>query len=216
MKRFINKLLVGCIICCPVLVTGAEVSEPVKTPVQKDYAACLMEWDSKLNTLQTDFTQETLYDNIPISHSKGRIAYSQQGPKLRLDNLEEGQITQTALTNKKQIYILDEKGKEIDKIAWKDWLVGQPNQALFDFGNYTALLQKHQVSVTKTNASDAVLRLEPKDKEKNLYVLHITVTADTCFPMKISIESDLMVTVATLDNTQLNQPMEADTFKGLK
>lgn len=216
MKRFISKLLLGCVVCCPVLVTGAEVSEPVDAHAQKDYAACFAAWDSKLNTLQTDFSQLTMYDNIPISSSKGRIVYSQPGPKLRLDNLEEGQITQTALTNKKQIYILDEKGKEISKVAWKDWLVGQPNQALFDFGNYTALLQKHQVSVIKRNYAHALLQLKPKEKENNLYVLYVTVAADTCFPMMISIESDLMVTTATLENTRLNQPIEADTFKGLK
>ncbi len=214
MKRCISKLLVGCIVCCPVLLMGTEISEPVKSPAQKDYAACLATWDSKLATLQTDFTQATLYDNIPISHSKGRIIYSQKGPKLRLDNLEEDQITQTALTDKKRIYLFDEKGKEISKISWQEWIAGQPNQALFDFGNYTALLEKHQVSVIKKNEAHALLQLKPK--ENNLYMLYVTVAADTCFPMMISIESDLMVTTATLEDTQLNQPIPADTFKGLK
>ena len=215
MKRFINKLLVGCMLCCPVLL-AAEAPAPVKSPAPKDYAACFAAWDNKLDTLQTYFTQATLYDGMPVSRSKGRIIYTKQGPKLRLDNLENNplEITQTALTDKKKIYLLDEKGKEISKISWQEWIAGQPNQALFDFGNYTALLEKHQVSVIKKNEAHALLQLKPK--ENNLYMLYVTVAADTCFPMMISIESDLMVTTATLEDAQLNQPIPADIFKGLK
>ncbi len=221
MKQCINKAWV-LLICLTATVVFAQdnqtASAPAPAPAKetKDYISCLAAWDTILNTLQTHFTQQTQYDGLLISQSQGRIAYMKNGSKLRLDNVEENQITQTALTNKKQIYIFDEKGKEISKISWAEWLAGQPNQALFDFGNYTALLQKHKVALTRQDATQATLRLEPKTQEKNTYTLYITLQQDNCFPISISVQSDLMTTIATLENTQLNQSLEADTFKRLK
>ena len=197
--------------------TQTQPAKPLSTaatPV-KDYAACFAQWDEKMTTLQTDFIQTAEYDGLPISTSNGRIYYQREGTLLRLDSLEDSVVTQTALTDKKQIYIQDEKGKEIAKVAWKEWLQGQPNQALFDFGNYRQLLQKHNVDTTQTTASEVTLRLQPKN-ESDEYVLYVTLHHATCFPQTIKIESDLMVTTATLDNAKLNGTLPQDIFKGLK
>lgn len=194
--------------------TPAKQSSAAATPL-KDYAACLAEWDGKMHTLQTDFIQTTEYDGLPISTSNGRIYYQQQGNKLRLDTLEDSAVTQTALTDKKRIYIQDEKGKEIAKVNWDEWLQGQPNQALFDFGNYKQLLQKHDVDVKNTTNDQATLRLLPKNTSDE-YVLYATVDRDTCFPQVITIEADLMQTKAKLENVKLNNTLPTDIFKGLK
>ena len=140
MKPFINKLLVCTLLFCAICVKADDEAASPEV-LTKDYPSCFAAWDKKMVSLQTNFIQTTDYDGTLISQSRGRIAYSKIGPKLRLDNLDGETITQTALTDKKQIYILDEKGKEISKISWTDWLSGQPNQALFDFGNYTQLIQ---------------------------------------------------------------------------
>ena len=214
MKPFTNKIVIFAFLCCA-LVAGAEDKISVsKTPV-KDYPACFAAWDKNMDTLQTRFTQTTEYDGMQISQSQGRITYTKTGPKLRLDNLEEDAISQTALTDKKQIYILDDKGKEISKILWADWLTGQPNQALFDFGNYTQLLAKHTVNVKETNDKQAVLQLIPKISSEN-YVLYVTIDTHNCFPGKITIESDLMQTSAVLSDVRLNTELPKDLFKGLK
>ena len=215
MKPSINKWMFA-IFCFCAIPLYAQDTVTIPVYPTKDYVACFSAWDTILNTLQTRFTQQTQYDGITISQSTGRIIYIKKGHKLRLDNLEDTRITQTALTDKKQIYILDEKGKEISKISWQEWLKNQPNQALFDFGNYTALLRKHKVFVTQNTPEQVVLRLEPKDSQKNPYILFVTLQADTCFPQEISIEADLMTTTAKLENTQLNDPIEPDTFKRLK
>ncbi len=189
--------------------------KPVAAPTAtKDYVTCFAAWDANLHTLQTAFTQSTEYDEIPISVSKGKLSYQQQGPKLRLDNLEGENISQTALTNKKTIHILDDKGKEISVVQWNDWLQGQPNQALFDFGNYTQLLKQHQVTTSQVNDKQTQLKLLPKN-EKEEYVLYVTIDADTCFPTEIAIEAELMKTTALLSDTQVNQPLPTNLFKGL-
>ena len=188
---------------------------PAVTTPSKDYIACFAAWDNQLHTLHTLFTQTTKYDGANISTSKGRIYYQQDGKKLRLDNLENALITQTALTDKKQIYILDDKGAEITKISWKEWLLGQPNQALFDFGNYTQLLQKHTVQMKDVDKQFVLLTLSPKKSSDN-YSLYIKINKETCFPKTITVEVDLMQTIADLSDTKLNATLPKDIFKGLK
>ena len=212
MKRFINSVLI-CLIS--VGAWAADQTQAPQKPAQKDMPACFAEWDNKLLTLQTDFTQTTEYDGLLISQSQGSISYLKAGSKLRLDNKDGQTITQTALTNKITIWILDEKGKEISTLSWQDWLLGQPNQALFDFGNYTQLLNKHDVSVLEYKDETAVLRLTPKNKAEN-YILYVAVSEKNCFPQSITIQADLMKTTAALTQTRLNAELNKDLFKGIK
>lgn len=227
MKRFINNLL------CAALALGlsgavwaktaqdkaaqkAEEKAAASAPVQeKDYVACFSAWDKQMQTLQTHFVQTTEYDGILISRSKGRISYQQNGQKLRLDNLEQGKVTQTALTDKKDILVLDEKGKEVARVDWKQWLAGQPNQALFDFGNYAALIARHNVSVQEHKDGLVILLLQPKDKSQN-YTLYVAVNEKDCFPAYIAIQSDLMRTTAELTDKRLNAKLKKDVFEGME
>ena len=101
MKQFTNSFFLAVLLLTIIPLYGAEKTASVEA---KDYPACFAAWDKNMNTLQTRFTQITEYDGMQISQSEGRIAYAKAGPKLRLDNLEEDMISQTALTNKKQIY----------------------------------------------------------------------------------------------------------------
>lgn len=213
MKPFINSLLSVLLLLSATFVFADAPSEPA-VPA-KDYPLCFKAWDKKMHTLQTRFIQTTDYDGTVISRSEGRISYEQKGPKLRLDNLEGETVVQSALTDKKQIYILDEKGKEISKISWADWVLGQPNKALFDFGNYEQLLNAHRVSVQQQNDTQVVLKLVPTAPQEN-YTLYVTIAADNCFAQQITVESDLIKTTAVLTEKKLNLPLPGDLFKGLK
>ncbi len=193
--------------------TDVSLEKKADSPAkEKDYVACFAAWDKNMHTLRTDFIQTTEYDGILISRSEGRIYYHQDGQKLRLDNLEDNEVTQTALTNKKKIWILDENGKDVTQVDWNDWLAGQPNQALFDFGNYTSLIARHDASVLEHKDGLAVLRLQPKDKKQN-YTLYVAVGEKDCFPSYITIQSDLMKTTAQLKNKELNIDFKKEIFK---
>ena len=212
MKRFINKFLT---VFWPLLcAAGLYAAENIPAQ-EKDYAACFAAWDKNMHTLETEFVQTTQYDGILISRSEGRITYAQSGPFLRLDNTENGEVTQSALTDKKQIWILDEKGGLVTQIKWDEWLAGQPNQALFDFGNYTALLARHDVSVLEKKDGHVILRLQPKDEKKD-YVLYVAVEEKSCFPAYITVQADLMQTTAELQNKKLNAALKDGVFKGMK
>ena len=222
MKRFINNCL------CTVLALGLTgllcAKTPQKQPLpptqaapavqEKDYVACFTAWDKDMKTLQTDFVQTTEYDGILISRSEGRIYYDQAAARLRLDNIEQGKTTQTALTDKKDIWVLDEKGAEVTRVKWAQWLAGQPNQALFDFGNYTALIARHKVSVMEKKDGLVILRMQPKDETQN-YTLYVAVNEKDCFPAYIAIQSDLMKTTAELTDKRLNAALKKTVFKGM-
>ena len=165
-------------------------------------------WDQKLKFLTTHFNQTTEYDGVQVSKSQGTLFYDKEKNLLRLDTLSlDGDVEQSAITDKKQIIILDGNGREITTLAWQEWQQGQPNQALFDFGNYTALLDRHHATLKEPH----VLELTPKEGEP--YTLYLTLDKTDYFPVDIKIVSDLMVTEAKLSNTHKNDPLPFNTFR---
>ncbi len=97
----------------------------------------------------------------------GKLFYDRAQNRLRLDTTSpEGDLEQTAITDKKDIVILDEAGNMVTTLSWADWQQGQPNQALFDFGNYTALVERHNATVKSQTDKEAVLLLTPKEGEE--------------------------------------------------
>lgn len=186
----------------PKTVSVAKTLYPNETLMQ------VKAWDKKLQFLKTHFEQTAQYDGVPVSKSQGVLYYDKDKNLLRLDTTDEnGKIEQSAITDKKQILILDGQGHEITTLSWAEWQQGQPNQALFDFGNYTALLTRHNAVLKEPY----LLELTPKEGEK--YTLYLTLSKDDYFPQKIKIVSDLMETEAVLTQTQKNQPLAFDTFR---
>ncbi len=192
----------------PVQVKKAE--PPQEKPMARQSAVeRLKEWDKKLHFLKTDFTQTTSYDGVVISRSRGVLYYDQGKNTLRLDTQDgDGTVVQSAVTDKKKIFILDDKGKEVSHLSWQEWQQGQPNQALFDFGNYAALLERHHVKMPRTD----LLVLTPKEGE--LYTLHLTLRTEDYFPRSIKFVSGDMTTQADLTNIQQNKPLPPATFGG--
>lgn len=165
-------------------------------------------WDKKLKFLKTHFEQTAQYDGVPVSKSQGILYYDRDKNLLRLDTTDiDGKTEQSAITDKKQILILDGQGHEITTLSWDEWQQGQPNQALFDFGNYTALLARHNATLKEPY----LLELTPKEGEK--YTLYLTLSKEDYFPQKIKIVSDLMQTEAILSDIQKNAPLAFDTFR---
>ena len=194
--------------------TAAPAPQKAATKAaQTDPLKAFAKWDKKLTTLNTAFEQTTSYDGVVISRSHGKLFFQAQGQLLRLDTLNDEEKTeQTAVTDKKVLRILDASGKEITAMPWAEWVNGQPNKALFDFGHYTALLQAHQATVFDSTPQRTVLKLLPKDKSAG-YTLYLLLDGKDYFPQSIIIESDLMKTQADLKQTVKNKPLAKNLFK---
>lgn len=179
----------------------------------EEIIARFQQWDNNLNTLSTSFNQLSAYDGVEISRSQGNLYYEKKTPMLRLDTLTlDGTISQTALTDKKTILILDDQNQPITTLSWQEWQQGQPNQALFDFGNYTALLARHNAAVTQRTPVNTVLLLTPKEGEK--YELYLTLDNRDYFPTEIKIVADLMTTTAALNDTRTNTDLDTAALFG--
>ena len=186
----------------------ASVTPAKKTLYPNEVVLQVKAWDKKLKFLTTHFEQTSEYDGVLISKSQGTLSYDKDKNLLRLDTLNnDNAVEQTAITDKKQILILDGQGREITTLSWQEWQQGQPNQALFDFGNYTALLDRHHAVLTEPY----LLELTPKEGEK--YTLYLTLSKEDYFPTNIKIVADLMTTEAKLTQTQKNTPLSFDTFR---
>ena len=185
------------------------ISHKAYVPSPEEKIKAFKKWDENLQSLRIQFTQTTSYDGVLISQSQGVLSYHKGKNLLRLDTLDEaGKITQTALTDKKQIFVLDEAGHTVTQLSWAEWQQSQPNQALFDFGNYTALLERHNIQVLPNNT----LVLTPKQGEN--YTLHLSLSAQDYFPYLIKIVAEDVVTEARLQHTQKNTPLDLSIFGG--
>lgn len=170
----------------------------------------LKAWDKNLLLLQTRFSQTTSYDGVEINRSHGMLFYNKEKHLLRLDTFDDtDNIVQSAVTDKKDLFILDDTNKQVMKLSWQEWQQNQPNQALFDFGNYTALLARHNVQAVRNN----YFKLTPKTGET--YTLYLTLSPQDYFPQTLTLETDGVVTKADLTDTQKNKNLPDTTFQGV-
>lgn len=193
----------------------ASASTASQTPsfYPAEVVTALKNWDKKLTFLTTHFEQTSSYDGVQISHSQGTLQYDKKHDFLRLDTLnDKGALEQSAYTDKQKIVIFDESGHRVTELSWEEWQQGQPNQALFDFGNYAALLDRHHVELQREQ-QHPVLILTPKDEGD--YTLYLTLDNKDYFPTSIKIVSDLMVTQSDLTQTDKTTPIASTTFGGL-
>ncbi|WP_428897414.1 Outer membrane lipoprotein-sorting protein [Parelusimicrobium proximum] len=193
----------------------AKVREMNPGEKYKDILEEIKKWDVKLVSLSTDFTQATYFEDVLITSSKGRLYYKKaaaSGGLLKLEQIDaDGAVAQIANTNKKIIRMTDGKGEHIMDQSWDAWAKDQPNKALFDFGNYTYLINENQVTDVQKTDGGNIVTLEPKNATKRSYSLKMLVGADY-FPKEISVESEGMVTAAKLTNTKINPKIEDDFF----
>ena len=203
-------------VTAPVQATAVASTPAPQKPIAKAYVPSpdkvieqLKAWDKNLQFLQTDFTQVTSYDGVEVSRSKGQLFYQQDKRLLRLDTKDnDGALIQSAVTDRNDLFILDDKSHVIMKLKWDEWQQNQPNQALFDFGNYTALLDRHNVKAVRPNH----FALTPKSG--NAYTLYLTLSAQDAFPTSIKLVADGVTTQADLIHTQKNSPLPDNTFGG--
>ena len=181
----------------------------IKPLTQKEVIQKFISWDKNLKTVDTFYTQETSFEGTLISKSEGHLL--KKGQKLRLETLEEGKLTQYALTDKKTINIFDNKGNLITQMLWEDWENTQQNKSLFDFGNYAKILEKHKVNSFEENNQGYNLVLTPK--EGTQYNLTFLLDKKTFFPKEINLFSEGVNSKTVLQKTKINPNLKEEIFK---
>jgi len=206
MTRFINKFILT-VLC---LSFAAFAFAAGQAASQKEVLQNFAAWDHKLESLKIDFSQTTGFEGTEISSSRGRLYKS--GNKIRLDTLENGKVVQSAVTDKKIIRVFDGKGKAVTSLSWQEWLEGQPNKALFDFGNYEKVLKTHKVKSFESTAKGYKVTFEPADASDGGYLLEFALSKD-CFPSAISVSNQGVKTETVLKDINKNVKLDKGLFK---
>ena len=196
--------------------TSAKPVTPAttKTYTVSELMAQLKKWEQNLKTFAADFNQISSYDGVEINRSQGRLYYDLANQLLRWEVLtKEGEISQVAISNKKDIVILDDTLKPVTTLSWKEWQQGQANQAIFDIGNYAALAARHDVKIESQNEQQAVLEFTPKN-ETEKYTLFITLSKKDFFPQQIALQADDMLTTNQLISVRKNEQIPEKLFGG--
>lgn len=168
-----------------------------------------IEWDKQLNALDTFYEQETSFEGTLISKTFGHLI--KLGQNIRLETLEEGKITQYALTDKEIIHIFSEKGNMIMQMPWESWQKSQQNKALFDFGNYEKILENHKIENFEISENGYLLVLTPKEGE--IYTLSFLLNKHNFFPKEINLSNEGVTSKTTLQKTKINKNVSKEIFK---
>jgi len=156
-------------------------------------------WDKKLKTLDTFYTQEVSFEGTSISKTFGRIL--KENNLLRLDTLEDGKVTQYAITDKNIIKIFDEKNNPVMNMSWQSWQETQQNKSLFDFGNYENIFKEHKVLSFEGIKDGYTLILTPKEEPS--YILTFVLDKNF-FPKEIILINEGVMSKTTLQKTKIN------------
>lgn len=227
MTPFINKLsafaLCSFLLAAPALAqnTKQDTQQKQKPAAAKASAAAdeqkiILEkfaaWDGNLKTLSLSFEQATSFEGTEISASSGRL-YKKDN-NIRLDTLQKGKVTQSAVTDKKIIKILDEKGKLITQLSWQEWQAAQANKALFDFGNYKEVLKTHKVKeFGKTEGGYKLVLTPAASPAGESYLLEFLLNDKDYFPMQIAVSNGGTKTQTVLNDIRKNIKLDERIFK---
>lgn len=206
MLKIKNIFITLLILCLSTVIFASETPKPL---TQKEVIQKFISWDKNLKTLDTFYTQETSFENTLISKSEGHLL--KMGQILRLETLEEGKLTQYALTDKKVINIFDAKSNLITQMLWEDWQASQQNKSLFDFGNYAKILDNHKILSFEANEQEYKLILAPK--EDNSYNLTFLLDKKNIFPKEINLFSEGVNSKTVLQNPKINTNLKEEIFK---
>lgn len=195
-------------LCLSALLFAGETAK-TKPFTQEAVIQKFISWDKNLKTLDAFYTQETSFEGILISKSEGHLL--KMGQILRLETLEEGKLTQYALTDKKIINIFDAKSNLITQMLWEDWQETQQNRSLFDFGNYAKILENHKIISFKEQEQGYNLVLQPKEGAS--YNLTFILDKKDFFPKEINLLSEGVNSKTILQKTKINTNLKEDIFK---
>ncbi|MBQ3934137.1 MAG: hypothetical protein II726_02985, partial [Elusimicrobiaceae bacterium] len=195
----VKNIFITLFVLCLSITLFAGETQKTKALTQKEVIQKFISWDKDLKTLDTFYTQETSFEGTLISKSEGHLL--KMGQILRLETLEEGKLTQYALTDKKIINIFDAKSNLITQMLWEDWKETQQNKSLFDFGNYAKILENHKVISFEEKEQGYNLVLAPK--EGSTYTLTFLLDKNKFFPKEINLLSEGVNSKTVLQETKI-------------
>ncbi|PIS47066.1 MAG: hypothetical protein COT17_05370 [Elusimicrobia bacterium CG08_land_8_20_14_0_20_51_18] len=174
----------------------------------------LKEWDAKLESLKSDFSQEVDFTNAGIKQKvEGTLSYKKKD-RLRIEHLKPSR--QLIITDKRDIFIYKVEDELVYKTSWDYWKKTQDQNlsGILDMGNYSELAEKNEIKVTETPEG---IKAEFTSKNNpGVYLLTLTLSATDYFPYEASLRVDKTLITTKLTKTEINGELDDKLFKFVK
>lgn len=174
--------------------------------------------DLSLKTLSADFKQYVRWDESGTSQSVEGTLDFKKPDRLRLQHrIPE---PQTITADGAYLWIWRESTNQVIKAKFEDWKKSEPMaQGLLDFGNYAGLLKSYDASISTQSAPDKdgyrdfALRLTPKQKGKDDFVLTLKLSTRDYFPRDTELKAGSVSVHSIFNNIRYNPPVPDERFK---
>ncbi|HAH32323.1 MAG TPA: hypothetical protein DCL44_08420 [Elusimicrobia bacterium] len=191
-----------------------------KDPASNNVAASTMAidglktWDTALETLSASFTQEVNFSEAGLKQTvEGELKYSRPN-LLRIEHFKPAR--QLVVTDKRDIWIYKPEDTQVVKTSWEAWHKTQSDNfsGILDFGNYSALTEKNNTSVSgQTPAHPYITVVFTPKSNPDQYRLSLTLSATDYFPLEAELSVDKTTIKTTLYGVEVNKTLAPELFR---
>jgi outer membrane lipoprotein carrier protein len=174
--------------------------------------ARLKDWDTRLETLKADFTQEVDFKEAGLKQSiEGNLSYVKPN-LLRIEHVKP--VRQVVVTNKTDIWIYKPEDKQVVHTGWETWRKTQDQNfsGILDFGNYASLTEKNN-SVVSGGKNGEPFKVRFTPHSGGAYALTLTLSATDYFPLGAELSVEDTVIKTRLTSVEKNGTIDKDIFK---
>jgi len=186
---------------------GEKQADPAAEIIEK-----LKAWDSRLETLKADFTQEVNFTEAGLKQSiQGNLRYVKPN-LLRIEHLKPA--SQVVVTDKTAIWIYKPADNQAVRTSWDAWRRTQDQNfsGILDFGNYAALTAKNSTLVTPSKDGGPVtVVFTPRSGAG--YTLTLRLSPQDYFPVEAELSVDGTIIRTRLSAVEKNAAVDKEIFK---
>jgi len=176
--------------------------------------AGLKDWDAKLLTLRTRFTQEVDFSDAGLKqHVEGVLSYMKPD-LLKIEHIKPAR--QLVYTDKKELWVYKPEDSQAVRTSWDAWKKNQSSNfsGIMDFGNYAALTEKNNVKVAKDTASPYYITMVLTGKNNpGLYTLTLALSSTDYFPAEAALTVENTTIRTRLENPEKNASLDKALFR---
>jgi len=192
----------------------AAAAESEETNLENAVIAGLKDWDAKLLTLRTRFTQEVDFSDAGLKqHVEGVLSYMKPD-LLKIEHIKPAR--QLVYTDKKELWVYKPEDSQAVRTSWNAWKKNQSSNfsGIMDFGNYAALTEKNNVKVSKDSAAPYYITLILTGKNNpGAYTLTLALSSTDYFPAEAALTVENTTIRTRLENPEKNASLDKALFR---
>ena len=191
----------------------AAAAESEETRFEKTVITGLKDWDSKLLTLRTRFTQEVDFSDAGLKqHVEGVLSYMKPD-LLKIEHIKPAR--QLVYTDKKELWIYKPEDSQAVHTSWDAWQKNQSSNfsGIMDFGNYAALPEKNDITISKdASAPYYITMVLTRKNNPGLYTLTLALSSTDYFPVEAALTVDKTTITTRLEDPEKNTTLDKKLF----